>query len=247
MLRRWGDKLKALGGKKKKKKAGASSTRWDWATHFLQAQSNEKNRRGKKKERKEKHSALVAEKQDALRKKKKNVNTEEKRCLSASRPFFLERKISSSLSFFLCLLGCSAFLSASYVFACRPVSPPACLPACFPGRASLPSALSCAAVHTLSLLCSPVKWVPHGPAGCSQSLHGWQRRAADRQPKIKKNTHSKVTLTQSKGSKVTPSRPWECNRFESGLSLSQNTTTTSPHVYLPGCCVLNWVWGQDAY
>lgn len=133
-----------------------------------------------------------------------------------------------------------------------PVSPPACLLACFPGRASLPSALSCAAVHTLSLLCSPVKWVPHGPAGCSRSLHGWQRHAADRQPKIKKekkkqNAHLKVTLTQSKGSKVTPSRPWECNRFESGLSLSQNTTTTSPHVDLPGCCVLNWVWGQDAY
>lgn len=232
MLRRWGDKLKALGGKKKKKRRGLPQLAEIEQHIFYKLRAMKKTGEGKKREKRE-TLGFGSRKAGRAEEKKKNVNTEEKRCLSASRPFFLERKISSSLSFFLCLLGCSAFLSASYVFACRPVSPPACLPACFPGRASLPSALSCAAVHTLSLLCSPVKWVPHGPAGCSQSLHGWQRRAADRQPKIKE-IHTRKSHSHSQ--KVQRSLPADLENA-TVLKVASRSVKTPPPPPLMSICL----------
>lgn len=70
--------------------------------------------------------------------------------------------------------------------------PPVSLPACFPGQAkpsaSLPSLPSCA-VYALSLLCSPVKWVPHGAAGCSLCTSGTGARRTEQAPNTRKHTH----------------------------------------------------------
>lgn len=146
-------------------------------------------------------------------------------CISA---FFL--KISFSLSFFLCLVSCSA-ISICFVRLCLP---PISLPACFPGQAkpssSLPSPLSCA-VYALSLLCSPVKWVSHGPTACSLRTTGRGAEQTD--------TKYTVTRTQSKGSKVTSSRPWDRNC----LKVASHSVKTSPLLFVSrlGFLVLNWV------
>ena len=115
--------------------------------------------------------------------RKKNVRTK-KKCLSASLPFFLERKYPL-VCLFSYVWSAGPFLSASYVCACLPVfhgerspQPPSLLPLLLHRRRTQPP------------LSHPVKWVPHGP--CRLRTPQQSRQT----PSAHKDAHARWTRTR---------------------------------------------------